>query len=39
MRRGSAFIDGPHVKIPLRFADRLEIRLSLGVPLRVLGLR
>ena len=39
MRRGSAFIDGPHVKIPLRFADQLEIRLSLTDPLRVLGLR
>lgn len=38
MRRGSAFIDGPHVKIPLRFADQLEIRLSLGDPLHVLGL-
>lgn len=39
MRRGIACIDGPHVKIPLRFADRLEIRLSLSDPLRVLGLR
>ena len=38
MRRGSAFIDGPHVKIPLRFADDLEVRLSLTDPLRVLGL-
>ena len=39
MRRGSAFIDGPHVRIPLRFADELEIRPSLTDPLRVLGLR
>ena len=39
MRRGAAFIDGPHVKVPLGFADRLDIRLSLGEPLRVLGLR
>ena len=39
MRRGSAFVDGPHVKMPLRFADRLDIRLSLADPLRVLGLR
>ena len=39
MRRGSAFIDGPHVQVPLRFADTLEIRLSLSDPLRVLGLR
>ena len=38
MRKGSAFIDGPHLKVPLRFADRLEIRLSLAEPLRVLGL-
>ncbi|MDP3723459.1 MAG: NAD(+)/NADH kinase, partial [Candidatus Omnitrophota bacterium] len=29
MRRGAAFLDGPHVKIPLHFADQLEIRLSL----------
>ena len=38
MRRGSAFIDGPHVKIPLQFADRLDIELSVTDPLRVLGL-
>lgn len=39
MRRGSAFIDGPHLAIPLRFADQLEVRLSLTDPLLVLGLR
>lgn len=39
MRRGSAFIDGPHVKVPLRFADELDMRLSLTDPLRVLGLQ
>lgn len=39
MRRGSAFIDGPHLRIPLQFADRLEIRLSLTDPIRVLGLK
>ena len=39
MRRGAAFLDGPHVRVPLRFADQLEIRLSLADPLRVLGLR
>lgn len=39
MRRGSACIDGPHVKIPLRFSDQLEIGLSAADPLRVLGLR
>ena len=38
MRRGCAFLDGPHVKIPLRFADCLDIRLSLRDPVRVLGL-
>lgn len=38
MRRGSAFIDGPHVKIPLRFADQLDIALAMTDPLRVLGL-
>jgi NAD+ kinase len=38
MRRGAAFIDGPHVKVPLRFADQLDIRLSLADPLHVLGL-
>jgi NAD+ kinase len=39
MRRGAAFVDGPHVKIPLHFADQLEIQLCLREPLRVLGLR
>jgi len=38
MRHGAAFIDGPHVKIPLRFADQLEIGLSLDDPLWVVGL-
>ena len=39
MRRGSAFVDGPHVRVPLRFADCLEITLAREEPLRVLGLR
>lgn len=39
MRRGCAFLDGPHVTIPLQFADQLDIRLSLTDPLRVLGLK
>jgi len=39
MRHGAAFIDGPHVMIPLRFADQLEMSLSLEDPLRVMGLR
>lgn len=38
MRRGSLFIDGPHVRIPLRFADQLKIRPSYRDPLRMLGL-
>ncbi len=38
MRRGSIFVDGPHVSIPLRFADVLEVGLSLSHPLKVLGL-
>lgn len=38
MRKGSAFIDGPHVQVPLRFADTLDIRLSSSDPVRVLGL-
>lgn len=38
MRRGSVFVDGPHVRIPLRFADQIEIRQSAGAPLQVLGL-
>ena len=38
MRRGSAFVDGPHVQVPLRFADELEVYLSFDDPLRVLGL-
>lgn len=39
MRRGSAFVDGPHLRVPLRFADRLEIRQPAGEPVLVLGLR
>ncbi|MDP3723751.1 MAG: NAD(+)/NADH kinase [Candidatus Omnitrophota bacterium] len=39
MRRGSAFLDGPHVTVPLRFADELGIRRSSADSLRVLGLR
>ena len=38
MRRGSAYLDGPHVKVPLRFADRIEISLDMQSPIRVLGL-
>ena len=38
MRRGSAYLDGPHVKVPLRFADELEVGLSLRDPLIALGL-
>jgi len=38
MRRGSACIDGSHIRIPLRLADELQVRLDLKDPLRVLGL-
>jgi len=38
MRRGVIFIDGPHVQVPLRFADEVEVRLDRQTPLRVLGL-
>lgn len=37
MRRGFAYLDGPHIRIPLRFADELHIRLSLRDPVQVLG--
>jgi hypothetical protein len=39
MREGFAFVDGPHVRHPLRFGDRLTITLSPRHPLRLLGLR
>ena len=39
MREGAVFIDGPHVRHPLRFGDRLVVTLSCAHPLRVLGLR
>ncbi len=39
MREGAVFIDGPHVRYPLRFGDRLTVGLSARHPLRVLGLR
>ncbi len=37
MRRGAVSIDGPHVKVPLRFADEVEVALSLRQPVQVLG--
>jgi NAD+ kinase len=39
MRQGHVFVDGPHVSIPLRFADRLEIGICADWPVRVLGLK
>lgn len=39
MRGGAVFIDGPHVRYPLRFGDRLVVGLSPRHPLRVLGLK
>jgi len=39
MRKGSIYVDGPHVRIPLRYADRVEIRPLFSNPTQVLGLR
>ena len=39
MREGAIFIDGPHVRVPLQFGDRVRVSLSPAHPLRVLGLR
>ena len=39
MREGAIFIDGPHVRVPLRFGDRVRVGLSPAHPLRVLGLK
>ncbi len=39
MREGAIFIDGPHVRAPLHFGDRVRVRLLPAHPLRVLGLR
>ena len=39
MREGAFFIDGPHVRHPLRFGDRLSIGLSASHPLRLLGVK
>ena len=38
MRTGAVFLDGPHVRVPLRFGDRLLIERVPNHPLRVLGL-
>ncbi len=37
MREGLAFVDGPHVRHPLRFGDRLVARLWPHHPLRLVG--
>ncbi|MBI4354218.1 MAG: NAD(+)/NADH kinase [Candidatus Omnitrophica bacterium] len=39
MREGAAFIDGPHVRHPLRFGDRLKVEVARHHPLIVLGAR
>lgn len=39
MREGVAYLDGPHVRHPLRFGDRLVVTLSPHHPLRVLGIQ
>lgn len=38
MREGAVFVDGPHVRHPLAFGDRLVVELSSKDPLRILGL-
>ena len=37
MREGKVYVDGPHVRLPLRFGDRLVIELSPDHPLHLLG--
>ncbi len=37
MRSGVVYVDGPHVAVPLLYGDRLDIRLSMRQPVRVLG--
>ncbi|MBI2885408.1 MAG: NAD(+)/NADH kinase [Candidatus Omnitrophica bacterium] len=39
MRRGLACIDGPHVRVPLQYGDRLTIQPATAHPLRVYGVR
>lgn len=39
MREGAVFVDGPHLRYPLRFGDRLVIDPSPAHPLRLLGFR
>ncbi len=39
MREGFAFLDGSHVRHPLRFGDRVVVELSARQPLRLLGIR
>lgn len=38
MREGAIFVDGPHLRYPLRFGDRVTIELSPVHPLRLLGM-
>ncbi len=37
MRDGRMFIDGPHVHVPLRFGDQIDVRLSREHPLQLVG--
>lgn len=37
MREGQVSVDGPHVRIPLRFGDRLTVELDGKHPLHLLG--
>ena len=38
MREGALFVDGPHLRHPLQFGDRITVCPSRRHPLRVLGL-
>jgi len=39
MREGAVFVDGPHVRLPVRFGDWVVVALSPHHPLRILGVR
>ena len=38
MREGAMFLDGPHLRHPLQFGDRVTVRPARQAPLHVLGL-
>lgn len=38
MRRGRAYLDGPHLSLPLQFGDEMMVRLARARPVQILGL-